>query len=392
MTTPVELENAWEVPFASIDQVLDRGEVCVVDLRSPAEFAVDHLPGAANVPLFDDDERALVGTLYKRNSPGEAFARGRELVVERIRALVERVAEVAGREHVHGDFEERVLRMTEGGLEGVQRKLVAHTMARVDGPTLVLHCWRGGMRSSSVVAFLRALGWKDVVGLEGGYKSYRTHVLAELGAWSAPPAFVIRGGTGVGKTLILREIERLRPGWTIDLEGLAGHRSSILGMVGLAPCSQKTFDSRMASRLRELDAPCVVYEGESRKVGDAIIPESVWSSMKGARTVYLEASEEHRVRVLIDDYLASDESRAELRKQLPFIEQRLGPKKWAGELVQRLDDGREAELVAILLERYYDPLYQHSEAGRSYDLKLDANDTARVSREIVEWVEACIAE
>ncbi len=375
------------MPFARIDQVLAHPSACVVDLRSPSEFEADHLPGAHHVPLFDDLERALVGTLYKRRSPGEAFERGRELVVQRIGALVSELATVAGREPLQGDFEARVLHMTEGGIEGVQRGLRARTVEALEGRTLVLHCWRGGMRSASVVALLRALGWQDTVALEGGYKSYRSQVLAELEAPLAKPCFVIRGGTGVGKTLILREIERLRPGWTIDLEGAAGHRSSILGMVGLAPCSQKVFDSRLALGLRGNAAPCFIFEGESRKVGDSIIPAAMWEAMQAGSNVYLEASTERRVQVLMDDYLASDASRAELRRQLPFIEQRLGSSKWAGELVARLDDGREAELVAILLERYYDPLYLHSESGRSYELRLVAEDTAQVSAAIVSWVE-----
>jgi tRNA 2-selenouridine synthase len=366
--------------------IVARG-VRIVDLRSPSEFADDHLPGALNVPLFDDSERALVGTLYKRSSPEAAFETGRALVVERVRSLVEELAVAAGRDLGEADLEERVLQMTEGGLEGMERGLMQRDAEPPEAGDLVLHCWRGGMRSSSVVALLQALGWSGVCGLRGGYKRYRSHVMGELSSWSEAPSFVLRGGTGVGKTLILREIERLRPGWTVDLELAAGHRSSILGMVGLEPCSQKLFDSRLARRLRERAAPCTVFEGESRKVGDVIIPAPMWEAMQGGVNIYLEASTEHRVEVLLEDYLASESSRDQLRRQLPFIEQRLGPKKWDGELVARLDDGREAELVELLLEHYYDPLYQHSEKGRSYDVTFSADDTQGVAAELVEWIE-----
>ena len=361
--------------------------VRIVDLRSPSEFADDHLPGAVNVPLFDDSERALVGTLYKRSSPEAAFEAGRALVVERVRSLVEELAVAADRDPGEADLEERVLQMTEGGLEGMERGLLQREARPPEAGDLVLHCWRGGMRSSSVVALLQALGWSGVCGLRGGYKNYRSHVMAELGRWGETPSFVLRGGTGVGKTLILREIERLRPGWTVDLELAAGHRSSILGMVGLEPCSQKLFDSRLASRIRERSAPCTVFEGESRKVGDVIIPGPMWAAMQGGVNIYLEASTDHRVQVLLEDYLANESSRDQLRRQLPFIEQRLGPKKWVGELVARLDDGREAELVELLLEHYYDPLYQHSEKGRSYDVTFSADDTQGVAAELVEWIE-----
>lgn len=379
--------NAWEVPFASVEEVISARGVRIVDLRSPSEFADDHLPGAVNVPLFDDSERALVGTLYKRSSPEAAFEAGRAIVIERVRGLVEEIAAACGRAAESGELEQRVLELTQGGLEGMERGLVQHEAPALSAGDVVLHCWRGGMRSSSVVALLQALGWTGVSGLRGGYKSYRAQVLEELESWEEPPAFVLRGGTGVGKTLILREIERIRPGWTVDLELAAGHRSSILGMVGLEPCSQKTFDSRLASRVREREAPCTVFEGESRKVGDVIIPAPMWEGMQAASNIYLEASTSHRVEVLIEDYLASESSRDQLRQQLPFIEQRLGPKKWDGELVARLDDGREAELVELLLEHYYDPLYQHSEKGRSYEVTFTADDTRGVAAEIVEWIE-----
>jgi tRNA 2-selenouridine synthase len=243
-------ESPWIVPGVSIAAVLDHPDARVVDLRSPSEYVQDHLPGARNVPLFDDVERALVGTLYKASSPEDAFDEGRRILRERITPLVSEIARLAGRPAPPAGLEICLERLTSGGLAGVNRALGARPAERLPEGALVLHCWRGGLRSSSLVVLLRELGWQDVFVLEGGYKSYRKRVLAELAAWSAPPAFVLRGSTGVGKTLVLREIEGLRPGLTLDLEGLAGHRSSILGMVGLEPCTQKVFDTRLAERLR----------------------------------------------------------------------------------------------------------------------------------------------
>lgn len=383
--------SPWEVPFVRVDRLLQREERCVVDLRSPSEFAEDHLPGAISVPLFDDAERALVGTLYKRASPEEAFARGREFAAARIRGLVQEIARAARRDLPAGELAGRVLAMTETGLDSVQRAFEPTEVTPGEAPPLILHCWRGGMRSASVVAFLRALGWEDVFGLIGGYKAYRRSVLEAFSAWEGPPVFVLRGSTGVGKTLLLNEVERQRPGWTLDLEAAAGHRSSILGMVGREPCTQKTFDSRLASRLRQLDGPCVVIEGESRKVGDSIIPESLWRGMLGARNVYLEARTGFRVQVLMEDYLATTESRADLRRQLPFIGERLRERGISMGLVDMLDSGREPELVELLLEHYYDPLYAHSEAGREYHLRLEVEDIAHTARSVVEWIEAELA-
>jgi tRNA 2-selenouridine synthase len=277
--------------------------------------------------------------------------------------------------------------MTESGIEALGEALETRP-AELPTRPVVLHCWRGGLRSRSVVAFLRALGLERAVGLVGGYKAYRGLVLEQLAAWEAPPSFVLRGLTGVGKTLVLTELERLRPGWTVDLEGLAGHRSSILGMVGREPCSQKTFDTRLTARLRSGFPGPVVFEGESRKIGDAILHERVWSALRGGVNFELTAPLERRVAVLKADYLVTDACRTELRGQLPFIEQRLGPRKWDGVLTGLLDQDRVDELVELLLEHYYDPLYKHSETDRAYAARIDTCDPERAAAEIAAWIEA----
>ena len=143
-----------------------------------------------------------------------------------------------------GELEARLLEMTESGIAGLEGELGLTELRELPDGAVCVHCWRGGLRSRSVAAFLRGFGLEAVV-LQGGYKSYRREVIAELDGLELPRTFSLRGLTGVGKTLVLRELERQRPDWTLDLEGLAGHRSSILGMVGLEPCSQKAFDSRL---------------------------------------------------------------------------------------------------------------------------------------------------
>ena len=248
MGSPSTDLDPWTVAAAPIGALLRARGVTIIDLRSPGEYAEDHLPGAVNLPLFDNAERALIGTLYKQASPEAAFAEARELVREHVGGLVEAIAERAGRSRPSEDLRRLVERLTEGGFEGTNRTLRIAPGAALSDGALVVHCWRGGMRSASLARLLRELGWSDVYILEGGYKSYRKQVLAELEGWQAPPSFVLRGSTGVGKTLVLRAIEQVRPGWTLDLELHAGHRSSILGMVGLEPCNQKTFDSRVAAR------------------------------------------------------------------------------------------------------------------------------------------------
>jgi tRNA 2-selenouridine synthase len=373
------------VPTVAAEDLRGLRDALLVDLRSPAEHAQDHLPEAINIPLLDDAERALVGTLY-RASPEAAFGQGLAAVGARIAALVAEVGRRAGWRPPSEDLDGLFAAVARGGIAELERAVASREPGAPPERAVVLHCWRGGLRSRSVVALLRALGLERAVALAGGYRAYRALVLRELAAWQAPPTFVLRGLTGVGKTLVLRELERLRPGWTLDLEGLAGHRSSILGMVGLEPVSQKRFDSRLCSRLAAGFAGAAVVEGESRKVGDVTLPAALWSALQSGTNALLEAPPERRVEVLIDDYLAHPEARAELRAQLPFIEGRLGASH-RGALVALLDARRERELVRLLLERYYDPLYRHSERGRAYAARFDASDPARAAREVAEWID-----
>lgn len=375
----------FPVPMALAEAVLARRPRFLIDLRSPSEFGQDHLPGALNVPLFDDLERALIGTLYRQSSPAAAFEEGRLRTRAKISAFAREIARHCGFGLPEVDLEQRVEQLTTLGIARLERELES-AVVEPGRDSVVLYCWRGGLRSRAVVAFLRGLGRAEVLGLEGGYRSYRRCVRAHVEGWSAPPSFVLRGLTGVGKTLVLRALERRRPGWTLDLEGMAGHRSSILGMVGLQPASQKLFESRLSRRFTLGFDGLVVIEGESRKVGDLILPAPVWRAIDQGVGLELVAGLERRVRVLLDDYLASSSSRAELAAQLPFIEARLGA-RFAGELTARLASGREAELVELLLEQYYDPLYRHSERARRYALRLDSSDPEAAAAEIERWIE-----
>lgn len=370
--------------MALAEDVIERAPRRLIDLRSPSEFEEDHLPGAQNTPLFDDLERALIGTFYSRRSPEAAFEEGRARTQAKIADFSARLAEQCGWQLPRVDLEQRVERMTAGGIATLERELAAVPTA-CGAQAVVLYCWRGGLRSRAVIAFLRGLGFADALGIQGGYKAYRRCVRERVQAWQAPPSVVLRGLTGVGKTLVLRELAARRPEWVLDLEALAGHRSSILGMVGLEPASQKLFESRLAQRLaRGFGASCVV-EGESRKVGERVLPEPVWRAIDEGVALELVTDTARRVQVLLEDYLTSASSRAELARQLPFIELRLGP-RWAGELVGLLEQGREAELVEVLLQRYYDPLYTHSERGRSYSASIDSTDPRAAAAEIEAWI------
>ncbi|MFN0006479.1 MAG: tRNA 2-selenouridine(34) synthase MnmH [Planctomycetota bacterium] len=375
------------VPTLRPREALEHPGATLVDLRSPAEFALDHVPGATNVPLFDDVERALVGTLYRQASPDRAFEEGRVIARTKIARFVGEVIGAVGADLDTADLEGRLEEFTARGIDHLESSIACEPATLLHRDPVIFHCWRGGLRSRSVVAFLRGLGLERAHMIEGGYKAYRTEVASQIAAWRPPPIVLVCGLTGVGKTLVLRELERLRPGWTLDLEGLAGHRSSLLGMVGLEPRSQKAFESALASRIRRGFEDRLVVEGESRKVGDVILPSGIWRAMAGGVAVELTAPIERRVQVLEADYLASERSREQLFRQLPLVQQRMDLPADAPSLASLLESGRVDELVRLLLSRYYDPLYRRSEKGRRYATSIDASDPARAAEEIAAWIE-----
>ena len=381
-----------ELPSIEIEEALACADARIVDLRSPAEFAGDHLPSAVNHPLFGDAERELIGTLYKQVSPEAAFERATVLVKEGVGSLLEELSVTAGRERPQSGVEELLRALTGEGFGSMTREINVSRASVLPARPLIVHCWRAGLRSQSVAALLQGLGWGEVLILEGGYKAYRRHVIESLEEAELPISFVLRGLTGVGKTLVLRELERIRPGWALDLELHAKHRSSILGMVGLEPVSQRSFEGDLAARLRVgFPADLVVFEGESRKVGDRVVPERIWDSLAAGQNIKLTTSTERRVEVLAEDYLAAPNATEQLLKQLPFIEERLGPKKWKGVLTELLLADRISELVEALLEHYYDPLYLHSEKGREHSMELDSTDPRACAEEIAAWIESAKA-
>lgn len=375
------------VPTLPASTALALEGAVLVDLRAPVEFAADHVEGARNVPLLDDDERALVGLLYRRESPQAAFEAARERVRASVGQLVDSIAQLAGWTPPPRDPAQVVDELSSEGIEAMDRRVRARSLESAPARPVLLYCWRGGLRSRSVTALLRELGLERVAAIEGGYKSCRAQLLAQVESFETPRCYVLRGLTGVGKTLVLRALEKQRPGWTLDLEAAAGHRSSLLGAAGLEPATQKQFENRIAQRIaRGFGAGVLVVEGESRKVGDSIVPSRVWRALETGANLDLVAPTERRIDVLVADYLATPSGRIQLRGSLSELSQRIAA-DWAGELVNLLDSGRERELVALLLERWYDPRYRHSQQGRRALATFDSTDPDRCARDIAHWIE-----
>lgn len=296
----------------------------IIDVRAPSEFAEDHLPGAYNLPVLDDTERARVGTIYTRESPFLARKIGA--------ALVARNAAT----HLEGVLADR---------PGGWRPLV--------------YCWRGGQRSNSFAAILAQIGWRVQV-LEGGYKRYRRLVLDVLEAPPRSPVVVLDGNTGTAKTAIINRLAA-HGAQAIDLEGLAKHRGSVFGAQGAQP-PQKSFDSALAAALAVLDpARPVVIEAESIRIGALRLPGPLWRAMRQAPRITIAAPVPARAAFLAHAYSDITADTAQLRATI----ERLRPLHPAAQITEwqaMAAAGAHQDLAASLVVQHYDPAYARARA------------------------------
>lgn len=299
----------------------------VIDARSEAEHAEDHLPGALNWPSLNNEERIRVGTLYKQVSPFEAQKVGAALVAANI-----------------------------------SRHIQAHVLDKPKSWQPLVYCWRGGKRSNSLALILGQIGFKVSL-IEGGYKAFRKAVIEDTPRKVAPLAFrVLCGPTGSGKTRLLQALAA-QGGQVLDLEALASHRASVLGVIpGQPQPTQKAFETRLWNALRHLDPSRPVFvEAESKKVGNVTIPDSLIDAMRASPCVRLELSLVNRVQLLLEDYDYFVQDTAffcERLDKLIDLKGRTLIEDWKA----RVHAGQTAEVVAELLEKHYDPGYQTSTA------------------------------
>ena len=310
----------------SFEEVLPQLEQfdTIIDARTPAEYALDHLPGAINCPVLDDAQRIQVGTLYKQVNAFEAKKIGAALVAKNIGHYIETLWLDKPR----------------------------------DWKPLV-YCWRGGNRSGSMAHIMAKIGW-PVVQLDGGYKAFRNHVAAAL---EVPPALsfrVVCGTTGSGKSRLL-EVMHADGAQVLDLEQLAAHRGSVLGDLPSRPQpSQKAFETSIWHALRHFDpARPVFVESESKKVGQLRVPAALMDSMRASPCVALTLSRANRVRLLMEDYAHFTQDAAALNTQLDCLALLHGREKIA-RWQQMASAGDMAPLVEELLADHYDPAYLRS--------------------------------
>ena len=299
----------------------------VLDVRSPSEYAEDHVPDALSCPVLDDAERTRVGTLHKRISSFEAKKTGAALIARNIAMHLER-----------------------------------SFAARPRNWRPLVYCWRGGKRSAAMAHVLREVGW-DAATLEGGYKSYRRYVVESLASLPSKYSFrVVHGVTGSGKSRFLRALAAAGA-QALDLEELAAHRGSVLGNLPQRPQpSQKMFESQLLKALLALDPSRPVFvEGESRKIGQLQVPAALIETMRAADCVLLEAGLETRVALLMDEYRHFFDDRQALGARLDCLAELHGRDR-IEEWKRLAAAGEWRALVARLLEDHYDPAYRRSAA------------------------------
>ncbi len=316
----------------------------IIDVRSKEEFLAGSIPGAINIPLFDEDERSVIGTLYRHGGHEQAVDRGFSYVEQKLSELL-------------ADFE-------------MYRQL-----------PLTVFCARGGMRSLSVVNLLVQAGY-TAFQLEGGYKKYRHEVLELLDNFR-PKLIVIHGLTGTGKTRILQQLEN-----GIDLEELARHRSSLFGGLDREPSNQRSFDSSLAQTVATLGEEPFFIEGESRKIGRVYIPQPLALAMKEAILVNVHCSLDTRIRRIIEDYPVTDR---EVMVEIEVILKSLTRKLGGGEvekMCRLLRNGELQELVRILLVDYYDKRYARSMSNYRFELELSSECIEEAAQKLTAFRDA----
>ncbi len=317
----------------------------VIDVRTPSEFVKGHIPGAINIPVFSDDERVVVGTLYKKEGRDAAVLKGLEYVGPGMADFVRAAKHLA-----------------------------------VNGQVLV-HCWRGGMRSGSMAWLFRTAGLKASV-LEGGYKAYRAHVRKQMASvkWN----FVILGGpTGSGKTDVLKALDESGQ-QILDLEGLAHHKGSAFGALGQEPQpTSEQFENNIYEKMRHFNPLQVIWvEGESHSIGRVFVPDILFELLMKAPLVMFELTREKRIDRLVREY--GSFSKELLAESVKKIQKRLGGLKTI-EALKALENNDYHKVASVTLE-YYDKGYAKSLGLRNpsvLSIKTDQDDPFSIAMELL---------
>jgi tRNA 2-selenouridine synthase len=322
-------------------------ELCIIDVRSPSEYAKAHIPNAINIPLFSDEERAKVGTAYKKQGKEIATLIGLEIVGPKMRTMAEKARKIS------------------------------------KGKKLLVHCWRGGMRSESMAWLFEKVGVECIL-LRGGYKSYRRFSKNQL--TQAKKIVILSGSTGSGKTDVLKAIQN-QGEQIIDLEGLAHHKGSAFGAIGEPEQdSTEQFENNLFDAFNQLDLNRRIWiEDESKAIGKNYIPDELFKPMRSAKVIRINIPKEERIARLVEEYTHVD--KALLIYHLNRISKRLGPQhaKAAIEAVEK-DDMQQAVDIALT---FYDKAYLYGlskrEEDQIFEINLEHDCPEKNAGELIEF-------
>lgn len=323
------------------------GSYILIDVRSPKEYELETIPGAINIPIFDNNERSLIGTTYVQQSTDNAKKIGIEAAALKLPDIYDKFSKL------DKEYDK-----------------------------LIIFCARGGFRSSSLVSLFMTIGVK-IFKLDKGYKGYRQYINEHLPQSINGVKFVVLyGNTGTGKTDILKSL--VNKGKDIlDLEGCSNHRGSILGGVGLGEQStQKMFESLIFESLETRKTNLVFVEGESRKIGKVIIPEYIYESMDKGINLYIHADIEIRINNVLRDYVHGTDD--ELVKSLNYLRKQLGHKT-IDEYIHMINNHDYRPVIKELMINYYDPHYEYK--GRKYISTFENIDSELTADNIIKWIE-----
>ncbi len=326
----------------SVDNAFELKNVQFIDLRSPIEFEEAHIPGAINIPLLEDDERKIVGTIYKQHSPDLALEEGFGFIAPKLPDICLKIKNIGNAYYP------------------------------------VIYCWRGGMRSQALSNVLDIMSIKHFR-LYGGYKAFRNYVLEYFSQPFKQNVIVLDGLTGVGKTDLIQEIIKLGLP-AIDLESLANNHGSVFGCIGLGKQpQQKHFEGLLLAKcLKQKDKPNIIVECESRRIGSVSIPETFFTAMKNGQHILIHDIIENRIKRITDNYVIenNDQNRESIRNAIYGLKKRLGLKN-TNNLIYLFENNEYSKVVEILLKDYYDPLYAFpSEHSNKYKINISSVDMA----------------
>ncbi len=338
----------------SIEEALKLQEAIIIDVRTPKEFEEDHIPSALNIPLFDDDERAIIGTLYKQKGKQIAVSTGIEVTSPKLK-----------------DFYNTYLALSK------------------EYNNIVIYCFRGGMRSGSLATFLDSMGI-TVSKIDGGYKAYRNYVIDYLENLKMNHQFIIlHGHTGTGKTMLLEELDIL--GCTVlNLEALAQNSGSVYGEIfysGKAP-TQKWFDSLVVDILRNSKYKNILMESESKKIGKVNLGKSFWDNMLDGKHILINSTPEKRVNRLVEDYTRYNTKDDEyLKKSTARLKDTIGNKA-VDELISQIELKEYGVVADFLIKNYYDKLYVYSIDKYKYEMDISSDNKELAVNKIFDYYHA----